>query len=669
MPETESQRQEPGEKSRAAAIGSGGAGSSYPRTIVDLLPFLVPFLLLSTLALGGGGYDVLPLHLTGIAAWIVFALLLLAPIPGAPPGRSFALVGGLILALCLLSALSTIWSVSVTASVADAGRILAYLGFFSVSYLVARTPEQRKWFARGILGGITVVLLLAIGDRLVPGGEPTVDGFAFNRLSYPLGYWNGNGIVFAIGFAFYVWFAGQTSSRRWRLALVAMSTLASAALYLTYSRGGLLVGISSLVLLCFLSGQRLRILGISVISIAAAAPVLFVITSFPTVSGTSVGDPTTGESLLAAAGILLFLAVAASLVEAGLALARRNPRRAGKAVAISRDRRLLAALAGGLATLMLAGLLFFGNEAWEQFSDGDIPATRDQSSRFTELSGAYRYDFMGVALDTFAGDPSSGTGAGTWSIAWTRERDKPVVSQDAHSFYLQSLSDLGVAGGLITLGLAITLIAFAIIVYRRGREREAPLVLAVTTTFLIALSLDWFWRLGATAALLLLLGAWITGNEPWRSPAVAMRSRSAGSPAAMKVAGLLAAWVAIVCLAVPAIADHYQEAAADSVRAGKLEKAIDQSDTAAKLEPWAAEPHMQLGTIAESRGQVGQALAEYDRAIELEPGNWRAVVLRFRLNYGAGRLAAAASDLRIMQELNPVFFQGLTLRQVGRLAS
>lgn len=600
---------------------------------------------------------------------MLFAVLLLTPVPGDPPGRSFVLIGGLILALCLLSVISTLWSVSVTASVADAGRILAYLGFFCASYLVSRTPKQRKWFARGIAAGITVIVLLAVGDRLFPGGEPTVDGFDFNRLSYPLGYWNGNGVTFAIGIAFYVWFASQTGSRSWRMTLVALTTLASAALYLTYSRGGLLVGICSLLLLCFLSRDRLRILGISLIGIAAAAPLLLVVTSFPTIAGSRAGDPSIGESLLAAAGIVAGLVAAALLVEGGLRLARSHPQRTRKAVAVSNDRRLLVVLAGGLTTLLLAGVLFFGNEAWDQFSDGEIPATRDQSSRFTQLSGAYRYDFMGVALDTFAGDPVLGTGAGTWPIAWTRERDKPVVSQDAHSFYVQSLSDLGLPGGLLTIGLAAAMIGLAILVYRRTDEPEAPLVLAVTTAFLLAFGLDWFWRLGATAALLLLLAAWIAANEPWRSATGTVGRETKGMTAGTRVAGLLTAWVAVVCLAVPAIADHYQGSAADSVRAGNLEKAIDDSNTASKLEPWAAEPHMQLGTIAESRGQVELALAEYDRAIELEPENWRAVALRFRLKFNSGFRQGASSDLQLMKELNPIFFGGLTLRQVARLAS
>lgn len=593
----------------------------------------------------------------------------MAPVPGDPPGRSFALVGGLILALCLLSALSTIWSVSVTASLADAGRILAYLGFFSASYLVSRTPKQRKWFARGIAAGIAVVLLLAIGDRLIPGGGASAEGFGTDRLSFPVDYWNGNGIFFAIGVAFYVWLASQAHSRNWRMVLVALSTLAAAALYLTYSRGGLLVGILSLVLLFFLSADRLRILGISLISIAGAFLTLLVISGFPEVGGSTPGDPSVGESLVATAGIVICLAAAASLVEGGLGLARRSPERTKTAVSVSRDRRLLTVLGGSLTTLLLAGILFFGHEAWEQFSDGDIPSNPDPGSRFTELSGAYRYDFMGVAIDTFAEEPALGTGAGTWSIAWTRERDKPVVSQDSHSFYLQSLSDLGVPGGLLAIGLAAALIGLAVAVYRRGREPDAPLILAVTITFLLALSLDWFWRLGATAALLLLLAAWIAGNEPWGRTARGRRLRSPGSSAGVKVAGLFVAWVAIVCLAVPAIADHYQEAAADSVRAGDIEKAADKSNTASSLEPWAAEPHMQLGTIAESRGQIGLALAEYDKAIELEPRNWRAAVLRFRLNYEAGRRAAAGRDLKLMQELNPLFFGGLTLREVGRLTS
>jgi hypothetical protein len=358
------------------------------------------------------------------------------------------------------------------------------------------------------------------------------------------------------------------------------------------------------------------------------------------------------------------------LVELGLGLARRSPERTKAAVSVSRDRRLLTVLGGSLTALLLAGILFFGHEAWEQFSDGDIPSNPDPGSRFTELSGAYRYDFMGVAIDTFAEEPALGTGAGTWSIAWTRERDKPVVTQDAHSFYLQSLSDLGVAGGLLALGLAAALIGLGVAVYRRGREPDAPLILAVTFSFLLALALDWFWRLGATAALLLLLAAWIAGNEPWgRRKVSAGRYRNLRTAGSVKIAGLLAAWVAIVCLAVPAIGDRYQEAAADSVRAGDIEKAVDQSNTASSLEPWAAEPHMQLGTIAESRGQIGLALAEYDKALELEPRNWRAAVLRFRLNYEAGRRAAAAKDLELMQELNPLFFGGLTLREVGRLTS
>lgn len=455
------------------------------------------------MALGGGGYEVLPLHLAGILAWILVVALLIAPMPDrVRPGRSFALVGGLILALALFSAISSVWSSSVAVSLAEFERIVAYLGFFTASYLSMRTPKQREWFARGLAAGIAAIVLLALGDRLIPGGEPAVDGFVSNRLSFPLGYWNGDGVTFGCGVILFTWLA-SVSDRRWlRAGSVVMATLAITALYLTYSRGGILVAALSLILLFFFSRHRLRILGTAVIAVAASVPILLTVGEYPAIAGTGGGDPGFEESLVVLLVGAVCVVLGALAVEFALRLARRQPDLARRPLEISRDRRVLIGTAGAGAAILLTLVLVFGNSAWDQFSDSDVPVIADPKERLTELSGAWRYEFNQAAIDTFTENPLIGTGAGTFRFEWNRIREVQVTTLDAHSFYLQNLAELGIIGGLIGIAMALSLVWLGLLAWRRSRGRDAPVMLALTISLLLAFGLDWFWRLGATLSLI-----------------------------------------------------------------------------------------------------------------------------------------------------------------------
>ena len=637
---------------------------SYARKIADLIAFLVPFLLLVGLALSGGGYDLLARHLAGILAWVLVAVLLLGPWPDRlRPGRSLALIGGLLLLLAILSALSSIWSSSVSSSLTEAERVIGYLGFFIASYLTMRTPKQREWFARGLAAGLAVIVLLALGDRLLPGGEPgAVPGL--DRLSYPLGYWNANGICAAAALVLFTWFATVTGSRGWRAGCVAVAILSGTALYLTYSRGGLLVAAVAIILLCLLTARRLRVLATLVAVVAGTVPILLTVNLYPEISGDSFGDPLLGESL-----IVIIVAVAASLLAAAileglLQFSHRHQAATLQARKISKDRKVLTGFIGaGVAALIVLSLAF-GQNVWDQFTDDDVPVPTDAQSRLTELSGSWRYEFNRVALDTFSDHPTLGSGAGTYPIEWSRRRSVPVVTQDAHSFYLENLAELGIPGGLIALSLAISLLALAASASYRHLGREAPVILALTTGVLFSLAFDWFWKLGATAVLLMSLAAWIASAE-----AVDPNRSNTGSGSGFRVVGLLAVWISIVVLAVPALADYYVEASADSVRAGKVDRAYDQARSASMLEPWSPDPHMQLGTIAEGRGQYARALAEYNKALDLEPDNWHALVLRFGLNYNAGNLRAAQADYARLREINPLYFSQYSFEEIQQITS
>src|SRR5690606_4097695 len=131
------------------------------------------------------------------------------------------------------------WSSSVSLSLAEAERAVGYLGFFLAGYLTMRTPKQREWFVRGIAAGLAAMIVLALGDRLISGGEAG-DGVAIARLSFPLGYWNADGIVFATALVLFTWFAATSTRKAWQVGSLAVACLAATSLYLTYSRGGIL---------------------------------------------------------------------------------------------------------------------------------------------------------------------------------------------------------------------------------------------------------------------------------------------------------------------------------------------------------------------------------------------------------------------------------------------
>ena len=66
-----------------------------------------------------------------------------------------------------------------------------------------------------------------------------------------------------------------------------------------------------------------------------------------------------------------------------------------------------------------------------------------------------RLDVWRVGRDTFSAEPLHGAGAGTFQLAWERERPVTVRVVDGHSLYLETAAELGAVGlGLLALLLA-----------------------------------------------------------------------------------------------------------------------------------------------------------------------------------------------------------------------
>ena len=81
---------------------------------------------------------------------------------------------------------------------------------------------------------------------------------------------------------------------------------------------------------------------------------------------------------------------------------------------------------------------------------------------------------------------------------------------------------------------------------------------------------------------------------------------------------------------------------------------VDHADTARSIEPWAASPYVQLGLLAQVQGDYTGASGRLSEAIHREDRNWLLYYLRSKVEHEAGNLAAAQSDLRRAQGLNPL---------------
>src|SRR5690349_4876047 len=227
----------------APGSGLGGGGSEAWRARLEESAALIsPLLLLLPLALAGGGFALSDRHIAGLAVWlIVVGMLVLGAAGRALLARPFYWATGLIGALALLSALSSFWSGSIELSVAEADRVLVYLGVFIATFLIAQTGQRRQRFGEGLAIALIAIAAIAVASRLLPDVIHVLEGpGSGSRLSYPLGYWNGEGVVFGIATGLALWLSRRSLTPILRWIAVASLPVVLLALYLTYSRGGLL---------------------------------------------------------------------------------------------------------------------------------------------------------------------------------------------------------------------------------------------------------------------------------------------------------------------------------------------------------------------------------------------------------------------------------------------
>jgi hypothetical protein len=614
--------------------------------------WLLGFGLIVYLALNGGGYEPVIRNQLGIAVW--WGVLLGLAVGALPLNR---LRYGSWVALGLLAAyvgwvaLSYIWTDAPQDTVADLGRVVTYLGVFALA-LSIRSSKGARRMVSALGAGIAVVAIFALLSRMHPAWFPAAREMANlqsnrYRLAWPLGYWNADASLIAIGLPLVLYVA--CSARHILTQALAAAALPAMALtvYFTFSRGGTLAAIVGLAVFLALAHDRMPKVA-TLLTAGAGTAILIAAAHQRDALNEGLANSlahSQGDELLAMA---LVVCVGVALVQAGLSIALRYGTRPGwtkPSRGIS-----LAALAGTIAVLVIVGLAAGGpskaSDAWHEFKGAKH--TAHGAARLESFSSNGRWPLWESALKENEAKPLTGKGSGSFEAWWAKHRTSDIFVKDAHSLYLETLAELGIVGfALLVAFLASILLIGARRYLRAARRRRTQLAAALAgcVTFCLGASYDWLWEMAVIPiAFLLLASTMVSAGE---------RRRSNSLPVAARVAGVAVAAVAMVAIAIPLSSVISLQQSQAEVRAGDLTGALQQASNARRVEPFAAAPWLQEALVLERQGRLRGAVAAAREATRQEPKEWRAWAIRSRVEAESGHPKAAVGSFRRARSLNP----------------
>nr|MBA2764499.1 O-antigen ligase family protein [Thermoleophilaceae bacterium] len=318
--------------------------------------------------------------------------------------------------------------------------------------------------------------------------------------------------------------------------------LAAVAAYASVSRGALLAAGVGLGVLLLIAPRRGALLVSAAIVGVGAAGAVYALQRFPGL----LDDPTAGYGRTvegrAFAPTLIVATVAAGLVQATVAAIKL------RSVAVANLGRVGRPLALGLGVVVLVGMVALyavkgdrieGESAsrlgsFESFVDRQVDefllpsiVARQGSDRLTDASGS-RSDLYRVALGGFAEHPLIGGGGGSFEPLYYERRSLDAGTRDAHSLYLETLSELGLIGfGALALFLgAFGFAAARALQSGRPDRGTAAASVAAVVVLLAHSAVDWDWQVSALTGFGLLLAALVF-------PVPRARSRGADEPLAL----------------------------------------------------------------------------------------------------------------------------------------
>ena len=620
--------------------------SGRARLLSDGAVMLVVGGVFFVLALENGSYGTTTWAAAAVLVWWSLGLVALGVLPGALPSRPALVVGTLLALLGLWALVSTQWADDVGAAYLQGAEVTLYAGaFFLVASVVTRATAPRV--LDGVAVAIVAIALVALAGRLFPGfARTSAAGRALpavvERLSWPVGYWNGLAMLTALALPLLLRHVGGTRRIAAAAAVAAIPPVV-ADIYLASSRGGAVVGLVAIATFVALSRNRLRAAAAAAVGVLGGLAAVLALEWRPVLV-----DGPFGSHAATVAGrevAVLLLAIVAATGAAWFALEPVINR-----IPAPSRRVLLGLSAAAVLTVVVVAALSHPVARLHGFADPPLApdAPRFERAHLLSGSGSGRWQFWTAAVDEWRSAPVVGSGAGAFSAWWAEHGSLAMYVRNAHSLYLESLGELGAVGFLLAFAVWVGGCAWATRLCLRAQDDARTALAAATAVavaFAIGAGLDWIWQLPAVSlvgvsALALALGR--PGGEQAR------RSRR-GVRAALASLVLLV----LVLESVPLLAGHALAQSRQAAADGRPVAARDAALRAHALEPWATTPLEQLALLAESSGNLVEAQHWVDAARRANADDWQVRLLAARIETRRGAIAAARADLRAARALNP----------------
>ncbi len=633
------------------------------------LPALIGLLLIGL----GAGVSPFFFAYYGASAWVpiglglvVVSAIAVVARPIRPSGPAALTLGGL-LGLGIWSLISTAWAESVENATVTGNRWLAY-GALLLLMLALLRSDKRSAVLLGAAGlGVTAVAISVLARLL--GGNPGAL-FLGGRLNSPLGYINGEGCLFVIGF--WLCFAVAESRRALLAALGSgLATLMACLAILTQSRGTALAMLVALIaVLAVVPGRTRRVYGLLVVAavMVFAAPDLLHVYDNTTAGVVSV------EAGHAAGRAALLAAIVAGVAWGGLTLAWElvASRRPWTSKARSTGSWLL------VIPIMIALVVAVGSahridrsvsHQWHAFTNLATPsygggaASADQS-RLLSGSGN-RYDYWRIAWRVWREHPVLGVGAGNYARSYYQQRATTEDIEQPHSIELQALSELGILGALLLAGF-IAGIAWGAVRMRPAARRSAVTrsvmvgAVGAFVAWLAQASVDWMQLLpGLTAIAIAAAAVIVRPRRPPRPAEATSRNPRFGKTLAGRPALALGASAIVVTLVVAGaslsrqgLADIYRERAQNELSA-RPASALTDANRSLKIDSDTVETYYVKAAALAHFDQAAAAVAALRGALAHEPDNFVTWALLGDIAVRERRLGMAGHDYTRAHQLNP----------------
>lgn len=575
-----------------------------------------------------GGYFPVTWNVATVALLAVVAALLLTRRHFAFGPLDAALLLGWV-ALLSWTWLSVIWSIAPADSVLEGERTLMYLAS-GAAVLVVASRRGPRTVAIAILAATTIICVSALVSRLVE-----VTPLPYQRLGGPVEYWNALGILAASGICLALAMAAHERGRLARAAAGASLPVLVCALYLTFSRGSWVALALGLVTLTAVDLDRRALVASGA---ALVLPCAVVIAAAATAHALVTPNARTAATA-ADAHRLAAVVLAMCCVAAGLAV--RVPRFAVSLPKVS-DARIVRFGLAGIACALIVFVVVAGGgpgpvagRAIRAF-DAAPPATSSGlNDRLASFSGSGRGEYWRVAVVTFASGPFVGHGAGTYGRLWLMKRHDTLNVQDAHSLYLETMTELGL------VGLMFLLAVLAVPLYAAGRARAVAYVPALTATFIAIAAhagIDWDWEMPVVTVTLVACGA-------------ALVAAARGEPAPLRrgkrVGGLFVVLFLVGSGLVFLIGNRDLDAASTVASTNNATALRSAAAAARRWVPWSPDPLHWLASLDLAHGDRRNARRLLSAAISKDSTDWSLWVAMAAASEGRARTTALSKAHRL----------------------